>query len=91
MAHIVMSTCIRDMLCVQACTVDAFYDAGSQLVINPDDCIDCGNCISECPVEAIVPEEEVPENEQGSIAKNRDFFEDKSPEELEAVHQKASE
>ena len=28
------------------------------LVINPDECIDCGVCEPECPVEAIVPESE---------------------------------
>lgn len=26
------------------------------LVIHPDECIDCGVCEPECPVEAIVPE-----------------------------------
>lgn len=24
------------------------------LVINPDECIDCGVCVAECPVDAIV-------------------------------------
>ena len=28
------------------------------LVINPDECIDCGVCEPECPVEAIKPETE---------------------------------
>jgi len=31
------------------------------LVIDPDECIDCGVCVDECPVTAIYPEEEVPE------------------------------
>ena len=26
------------------------------LVINPDECIDCGVCEPECPIEAIVPD-----------------------------------
>lgn len=26
------------------------------LVINPDECIDCGVCEPECPVEAIIPD-----------------------------------
>jgi ferredoxin len=28
------------------------------LVIHPDECIDCGVCEPECPVEAIVPDTE---------------------------------
>jgi ferredoxin len=28
------------------------------LVINPDECIDCGVCVPECPAEAIFPENE---------------------------------
>ncbi len=28
------------------------------LVINPDECIDCGVCEPECPVEAIIPDTE---------------------------------
>jgi ferredoxin len=36
-------------------------------VINPDDCIDCGSCVAECPVEAIYPENEMPEFDQSSI------------------------
>ena len=34
------------------------------LVIDPDECIDCGVCIPECPVEAIVAEEDVPADQQ---------------------------
>ena len=29
-------------------------------VIDPDECIDCGVCIPECPVKAIVPDTEAP-------------------------------
>jgi ferredoxin len=31
------------------------------LVINPDDCTDCSACESECPEEAIVPDDEAPQ------------------------------
>jgi ferredoxin len=31
------------------------------LVIDPEECIDCGACVPACPVEAIFPEDEVPE------------------------------
>ena len=29
-----------------------------QLYINPDECIDCGACLPECPVEAIYDDED---------------------------------
>src|SRR5207237_823270 len=31
------------------------------LVIDPEECIDCGACEPECPVEAIFPEDALPE------------------------------
>jgi len=31
------------------------------LVINPDECIDCGACEPECPVNAIYEEDDLPE------------------------------
>ena len=34
------------------------------LVINPETCIDCDACVPECPVEAIFPEDKVPEDQQ---------------------------
>jgi ferredoxin len=46
--------------CVTVCPVDCFYEDGSQLYIDPDECIDCGGCVSECPVEAIFRETDVP-------------------------------
>ena len=39
--------------CVTVCPVDCFYEGPNMLVINPDECIDCGLCIPECPVDAI--------------------------------------
>jgi ferredoxin len=38
--------------------VDCFYQGDNMLVINPDECIDCGVCVPECPAEAIFPESE---------------------------------
>jgi len=55
--------------------IDCIYDGGDQFLINPEECIDCGACEPECPVEAIYPEDEVPEAMQSYIAKNEDFFE----------------
>ena len=39
--------------CVEVCPVDCFYEGENMLVINPDECIDCGVCEPECPVDAI--------------------------------------
>tara|TARA_B100001964_G_scaffold177269_1_gene195337 strand:- start:180 stop:473 length:294 start_codon:yes stop_codon:yes gene_type:complete len=46
------------MDCVEVCPVDCFYEGENFLVINPDECIDCGVCEPECPAEAIVPDTE---------------------------------
>jgi ferredoxin len=43
------------------------------LVINPEECIDCHLCVAECPVEAIYPEDEVPEDQQAFIALNAEL------------------
>jgi ferredoxin len=58
MAHIVTEACIRCkfMDCVETCPVDCFYEGETMLAINPDECIDCGVCVPECPADAIVPD-----------------------------------
>lgn len=47
--------------CVEVCPTDCFYELDNMLVINPDDCIDCAACESECPVSAIIPDDEADE------------------------------
>ena len=42
--------------CVSVCPVDCFYEGENMLVINPDECIDCGVCEPECPINAIEPD-----------------------------------
>jgi ferredoxin len=58
MTFVVTEVCIRCKYtdCVEVCPVDCFYEGENMLVINPDECIDCGVCEPECPVEAIVPD-----------------------------------
>lgn len=60
MTYVVTEACIKCKFtdCVEVCPVDCFYEGENMLVINPDECIDCGVCEPECPVEAIVPESE---------------------------------
>jgi len=55
MSYVVTENCIRCKYtdCVEVCPVDCFYEGKNMLVINPDECIDCGVCEPECPVEAI--------------------------------------
>jgi len=60
LTYIVNESCIRCKLmdCVEVCPVDCFYEGENMLVIHPDECIDCGVCEPECPVEAIKPDTE---------------------------------
>ncbi len=60
MTYIVTDACIRCKYtdCVEVCPVDCFYEGENMLVIHPDECIDCGVCEPECPVEAIKPDTE---------------------------------
>jgi len=52
------------MDCIEVCPVECFYEGPNMLVINPDECIDCALCETECPVNAIVSEDELTENDQ---------------------------
>jgi NAD-dependent dihydropyrimidine dehydrogenase PreA subunit len=58
MTYVVTEACIKCkyMDCVEVCPVDCFYEGENMLVINPDECIDCGVCEPECPPNAILPE-----------------------------------
>lgn len=60
MTHVITDECIKCKYtdCVEVCPVDCFYEGELMLVINPDECIDCGVCIPECPIDAIKPESE---------------------------------
>ena len=57
MTYVVNESCIKCKLmdCVEVCPVDCFYEGENMLVIHPDECIDCGVCEPECPVDAIKP------------------------------------
>ncbi|MCF8495127.1 MAG: ferredoxin family protein [Alphaproteobacteria bacterium] len=58
MTFVVTEVCIRCKYtdCVEVCPVDCFYEGENMLVINPDECIDCGVCEPECPIDAILPD-----------------------------------
>ena len=61
MAFIVTESCIqcKHTDCVEVCPVDCFYEGPNFLVINPNECIDCGLCEPECPEKAIYAEDEI--------------------------------
>lgn len=73
MTFVVTSNCndCKFTDCVAVCPVECFYSAGNQLVINPEECIDCGVCVYECPVEAIYDETELPDSEMNALEFNR--------------------
>ena len=58
MTYVVDEKCIKCKLmdCVEVCPVDCFYEGENMLVIKPDECIDCGVCEPECPIDAIEPD-----------------------------------
>ena len=60
MTYLVVDACIKCKYtdCVEVCPVDCFYEGENFLVIDPEECIDCGVCEPECPAEAIVPDTE---------------------------------
>ena len=72
MAHIVTSKCVGCKFtdCVEVCPVACFYELDNQVVIHPEDCIDCTACVAECPVEAIYAETDLPAEFQADIEVN---------------------
>ncbi len=77
MPYVVIDNCqaCKYTDCVMVCPVDCFYELEDQLVIS-DECIDCGACVPECPVEAIYAEDEVPEAHLHAIQFNLDKAEE---------------
>ncbi len=60
MTHLVTENCIKckHTDCVEVCPVDCFHEGPNFLVIDPNECIDCAVCIPECPVDAIVADDD---------------------------------
>jgi ferredoxin len=73
MAYVITESCINCKYtdCVDVCPVDCFREGPNFLVIDPDECIDCTLCVAECPVEAIFPEDEVPDSQRHFIELNK--------------------
>ncbi len=81
MAYYITETCIdvKDKACVEVCPVDCIHPIDGEgepmLYIDPDECIDCGACEPECPVEAIFAEEDMPEDQDRFVEINTKYFE----------------
>lgn len=83
MTYLVTDNCIqcKHTDCVSVCPqlVDCFYEGENFLVINPDECIDCGVCVPECPVGAIVNEVELAEPDRSKWIEINTIYSDKWP------------
>jgi ferredoxin len=72
LTYIIAEPCIdvKDRSCVDVCPVDCIHESDRILVIDPEECIDCGACEPECPVEAIFPEDALPDKWQPFVKIN---------------------
>jgi NAD-dependent dihydropyrimidine dehydrogenase PreA subunit len=70
--YIIAEPCIdlKDKSCIDVCPVDCIHEVGRMLVIDAEECIDCGACEPECPVEAIFPEDALPDKWQPFVKIN---------------------
>ena len=75
MTYYVKDECIKCKLtdCVEVCPVDCFYEGENMLVINPDECIDCGVCEPECPIDAIKPDVDDIEDKEKWVLINKKY------------------
>ncbi|GAA0526357.1 ferredoxin family protein [Paractinoplanes ferrugineus] len=78
MAYVIGKDCVdvNDRACMDVCPVDCIYVGDRKSYINPAECIDCGACEVECPVEAIFVDRQARGDEARTrfVADSRDFF-----------------
>lgn len=82
MTFVIITPCIdeQDQSCVDVCPVDCIHfdeDSDRMLYVDPVECIDCGACQPACPVDAILPENEVPDDDSRFTAMNALWYQDK--------------
>ena len=75
MTYIIGEACIdvKDISCQSVCPVDCIHETDRMLVIDAEECIDCGACEPECPVEAILPEDAIPHDWEPFVKINYAF------------------
>jgi ferredoxin len=84
MAYVIAEPCIgtKDASCVAVCPVDCIhptldepgFDEAAQLYIDPSECIDCDACVEGCPVDAVFPQDQLPEAMREFAQRNADYF-----------------
>jgi NAD-dependent dihydropyrimidine dehydrogenase PreA subunit len=76
MTYVINQGCIdvKDRACVDECPVDCIYEGPRMLYIHPDECVDCGACEPVCPTEAILYEDDLPDDQLHFKAINADVF-----------------
>jgi len=78
MVYIITEPCIgnKDTACTDVCPVDCIHstEEEEQYYIDPSVCINCGYCVTACPVNAIFDEFNIPSDQRKFIPKNRNFF-----------------
>jgi NAD-dependent dihydropyrimidine dehydrogenase PreA subunit len=82
MAYVITDTCIKDLLCVDACPTDCIhpktgepgFEAATQLYVDPDGCIDCGACVPPCTSDSIHPADDLPEDKRHFVEKNAAYY-----------------
>ena len=86
MTFIIQEPCVgvKDAACVEVCPVDCIYEIEPTaeismlpMFIHTEECIDCGACEPECPVDAIRVEDEA---EDRWVQINRMLSEEKDQE-----------
>jgi NAD-dependent dihydropyrimidine dehydrogenase PreA subunit len=82
MPYVITDACEKDFVCVTECATSAIAPAVgdpaagtvSQVYINPDECIDCGNCASVCVHNAVFAESDLPADKAEFAEKNKAYF-----------------
>jgi NAD-dependent dihydropyrimidine dehydrogenase PreA subunit len=76
MTYVITDACIdvKDQKCMKECPVDCIYLADRSAYIQPEECIDCGACVSVCPVKAIVYENELRPEQRYLLQRQAEAF-----------------
>ena len=84
MTYVIAEPCkgTKDTACVEVCPVDCIHPTKNEadfataemLYINPDECIDCGNCASVCAQNAIFALDELPADKAHFAELNKAYF-----------------
>jgi ferredoxin len=82
MAYVIIDSCIKDALCVDACPTDCIhpkkdeekFESATQMYIEANECIDCGACVSACTSNSIFPADELPDDKKDFAEKNVAYY-----------------